>query len=151
MMWVFVGLAGLELIVVHFLVALWDWRVALALSVVSLASILWLAGAIRSFRRLPVTIGDGVVRLRAGRLKAIDVSLDQIAEIRTQWAGEELKGRDAVNLALIAYPNIVIELRSPMHARGRLIQRVGHRFDDPSAFHAALTDAIHAARKADAS
>ena len=92
-----------------------------------------------------------MVHLRAGRLKAVDVPLDQIAEIRTQWVGEELKARDAVNLALIAYPNIVVELRSPIRARRRLIQRIGHRFDDPSAFQAAPTDAIHAARKADTS
>jgi hypothetical protein len=51
MMWVFVGLAGLELVVMHFLAALWDWGVALALSLVSLGSILWLSCVIRSFRR----------------------------------------------------------------------------------------------------
>ncbi|MDT8757862.1 hypothetical protein MZO42_04060 [Sphingomonas psychrotolerans] len=142
-MWVFVGLACTELVVVHFLVALWDWRVALVLSLVSLVSVLWLIGVIRSFRRLPVVIGEGRVRLRAGRLKTIDVPLDQVAEIRTQWPGEDLKTREALNLALIAWPNIVIELRTPRPGR-RAIRRIGHRFDDPAAFQTALAAATQA-------
>jgi hypothetical protein len=151
MMWVLVGLASIELVVVHFLVALWDWRVALVLSLASLASVIWLVGVIRSFRRLPVVIGDGVVRLRAGQLKTIDVPLAEIAEIRTQWPGDALKARGALNLALIAYPNILVELRAPLAGRRRAICRIGHRFDDPSTFHTALTDAIRLSREAKSS
>jgi len=144
MMWVFFGLACTELVVVHFLVALWDWRVALALSLVSLTGIVWLGMVIASFRRLPVILDDDQVLMRAGRLRAVRVPLDAIAEIRTRWDAEEVKGRDVLNLALIAYPNVMLELRHPLGSR-RAIRRVAHRFDDLAAFHGALAAAIGAA------
>lgn len=97
-----------------------------------------------SFRRLPVIVGHDQVLMRAGRLRAVRVPLDEIAEIRTRWDSEEMKARDVLNLALIAYPNLMLELRRPLAGR-RAIHRVAHRFDDPAAFHGALTAAIGAA------
>ncbi|TGX55943.1 hypothetical protein E5A73_02175 [Sphingomonas gei] len=143
MMWVFFGLACIELVVVHFLVALWDWRVALMLSLISLSGVVWLFVVVASFRRLPVVIDDDGVVLRAGRLRSVRVPLGEIAEIRTHWDGEEVKGRDVLNLALIAYPNVLIELRNALPGR-RSIRRVAHRFDDPAAFQRALLAAIGA-------
>ena len=143
MMWVFAGLAGIELVVVHFLVALWDWRVALALSLFSLAGVVWLVRAILSFQRLPVVIGqDRVLRLKAGHLSGIDVPLDEIGAIRSQWESGALKGRGVLNLALIAHPNLLIELRSPVRRGRRVILSVAHRFDDPAAFRVALEAAM---------
>ncbi|ATY31293.1 hypothetical protein CVN68_04295 [Sphingomonas psychrotolerans] len=141
MMWVFFGLACTELAVVHFLVALWDWRVALVLSLISLSGIAWLVVVIASFRRLPVIIGDGEVLWHAGRLRSVRVPFDEIAAIRMQSDAGEVKGRDVLNLALIAYPNVMIELRHPLNGR-RPIRRVAHRFDDPAAFQSALRAAI---------
>jgi hypothetical protein len=150
MMWVFFGLACTELVVVHFLVALWDWRVALALSLVSVSGIVWLGMVIASFRQLPVIVGDHQVLMRAGRLRAVRIPLGEIAEIRMRWDPEEVKGRDVLNLALIAYPNVMLELRRPLAGR-RAIRRVAHRFDDPAAFHGALAAAIGAADREAAS
>lgn len=150
MMWVFFGLACTELVVVHFLVALWDWRVALALSLVSFSGIVWLGLIIASFRQLPVVLGEDQVLMRAGRLRAVRLRLDEIAEIRTRWDPEEVKGREVLNLALIAYPNVMLELRHPLGGR-RAIRRVAHRFDDPVAFHGALAAAIGAADREAAS
>ncbi len=150
MMWVFAGLAGIELIVVHFLVALWDWRVALVFSLVSLAGVVWLVRAILSFRRLPVLIGqDRVLRLRAGHLSGIDVPLDEIAAIRSQWESDAVKGRGVLNLAPIAYPNLLIDLRSPVQRRRRVIRSVAHRFDDPAAFRVALESAMDSGGQAE--
>jgi hypothetical protein len=49
-----------------------------------------------------------------------------------------LKSRSVLNLALIAYPNVIVDLKSPvLTGRGRFtrsISAVAHKFDDPAAF-----------------
>ncbi len=145
MMWVFAALAGLELAVVHFLLALWDWRVALAVTLASLAGVAWLVRAIRSFRRLPVLVERDRVVLRAGHIAAVEVPVANVSAIRTSWEGAEIKRRDALNLGLIAYPNVLLELAEPVLRRRRAIRAVAHRFDDPAAFIAALEAARVAA------
>ncbi|NYT39917.1 hypothetical protein HZY97_04055 [Sphingomonas sp. R-74633] len=138
MMWVFAGIAGLELVIVHFLLALWDWRVALAVTLVSLAGVTWLVRAIRSFRTMPVTLDSEQVAFRAGHIAALEVPVASVSAVRTQWAGPEVKRRDVLNLGLIAYPNVLVELSEPVQRRRRAIRAVAHRFDDPAAFIAAL-------------
>lgn len=138
MMWVFAGLAGLELVLVHFLLALWDWRVALVITLISLAGVIWLVRAIRSFRTLPVTVDSERVVFRAGHIVRIEAPVSSIAAVRTQWAGPELKQRGVLNLGLIAYPNVLVELSEPVRRRRKTIHAVAHRFDDPAAFIAAI-------------
>lgn len=138
MMWVFAVLAGLELVIVHFLLALWDWRVALVVTLVSLAGVIWLVRAIRSFRTLPVTLDEERLVFRAGHIARIETPVANVSAVRTQWAGPELKQRGVLNLGLIAYPNVLVELAEPVTRRRRAIRAVAHRFDDPAAFIAAL-------------
>lgn len=128
----------LELAVVHFLLALWDWRVALAVTLVSLAGVVWLVRAIRAFRRLPVLVDGERVVFRAGPIARIEAPVAAISGVRTSWDGAELKQRDVLNLGLIAYPNVLVELAEPVRRRRRAIRAVAHRFDDPAAFIAAL-------------
>ena len=139
MMWVFVAIAATELAVVHFLVALWSPWVALALSMATFGSILWLIGVIRSFARLPVRIADEQLLMRVGTLKQVSTPLANIAGLAPSWDAAMLKQRDVINLALIAYPNVVVLLREPVLAtRGRKVTKLAHRLDDPAAFAAAL-------------
>lgn len=139
MMWVFVAIAATELAVVHFLVALWSPWVALALSMATFGSILWLIAVIRSFARLPVRIADGQLLMRVGTLKQVATPLENVAGLAPSWDATLLKQRDTINLALIAYPNVVVLLRAPVAAsRGRMVTRIAHRLDDPAAFAAAL-------------
>jgi hypothetical protein len=139
MMWAFVAIAATELAVVHVLVAMWSWRVAFALSAVTFGSILWLVGVIRSFERLPVQIADGQLLMRVGTLKQAKTPLGNLAGLAPHWDAAMLKQRDLINLALIAYPNVVVLLRQPVAAsRGRMVSKIAHRLDDPHAFAAAL-------------
>jgi hypothetical protein len=140
MMWVFLGLAGLELVVTHFLLALWSWRVALLVSAISLSGVIWLIAALRSFRRMPVLLAPGGVTLRAGLMRSVTVSLGDIAGLRRHWDGEALKSRDVLNLALIAYPNVLLDLRAPIGRRK--VMHIAHRLDDPDRFEAALAAAM---------
>ncbi len=145
MMWVFAVLAGLELVIVHFLLALWDWRLALVVTLISLAGVAWLVRAIRSFRRLPVLVDGERLVLRAGHIAGIEVPLASVSAIRTSWESAEIKQRDALNLGLIAYPNVLVELAEPVLRWRRAIRVVVHRFDDPATFIAALEAARVAA------
>ena len=141
MMWVLVAIACVELVVVHMLVALWKPWVALALSLVSLGGLVWLIGVIRSFPRLPVRIGDGRLLMRVGTLRGIEIPLSAIAGLRKSWDAAAIKHRSVLNLAMIAYPNIVVDLREPIMAGGpmpRPVIAVAHRLDDPAAFAATL-------------
>lgn len=139
MMWVLVAIGCVEFVVVHFLIAMWHPGVAIMLSIVSLASIAWLVLQIRSFARLPVEIGGGRLVMRVGRIRGIDIDLANIAGLREHWDATALKDRSVMNLAMVAYPNVVVDLVEPVHVgRTRLIRAVAHRLDDPAAFVVAL-------------
>lgn len=139
MMWMFVLLAAAELAIVHFLVSLWSVPAALILSVLTLASIVWMIALIRSFRRLPVRIeGDRLV-LRAGFMIRVETSLGNVAGIRAHWDGAALKVPDLLNIAMLAYPNIIVDFVQPVPHRRKLFHAVAHRLDDPASFIRALS------------
>lgn len=137
MMWVLVALSGIEIVVVHALIAFWLPWLAVLLSVLTLAGLIWLVLAIRSLKRLPVLLDGERVLMRAGMIKALAVPLEAIAAVRGEIARAEIDRR-TLNLALIAHPNICLELRQPIALGRRRIERVAHRLDDPAGFTAAL-------------
>lgn len=144
MMWTFVGLAVAELIVMHFLIALWRPWIAAALSLLSLVTILWFVSVIASFRRLPVLIDDERLAMRIGTLRRIDVPLAAVIGVRNDWSSEALKASGVVNLALLAHPNVLVDIDTTLEHRGRRITAVAHRLDDPAGFARALATAISA-------
>jgi hypothetical protein len=138
MLWVLVALSVVELVVIHLLLAHWWPRIALAVSVATLAGVLWLVRAIRSFDRAPVLVDEERVVLCVGTLRRVTVLREAIDGVRLGgWSGAEVKERTTLNLALIAWPNVVVDLRAPLPGR-RGIARIAHRLDDPAGFAAAL-------------
>jgi hypothetical protein len=87
---------------------------------------------------MPIRIEDGRVTMRAGTLRTVAFPLTNIARVRTQFGAEDLKRRGVVNLALIAYPNVLIELAMPIGQGRKQIVAVAHRLDEPTPFLAAL-------------
>jgi hypothetical protein len=147
MLWVLVALGGCELIVAHILVAIWSRPAAFILSLLSLSGIVWLVLAIRSFKSNPVLIEPDRLLLRVGRIKRIEVPIAAVSGLRATWDGAAVKDRALLNLALVAYPNIVIDLREPVMTGGPLSRPIGaiaHRLDDPQAFAAALGTILRA-------
>jgi hypothetical protein len=138
MMWVLVALCSIELLVEHLLLMHWYPVVALVLSAATLSGLIWLVRLILSFRGLPVLLMEDRIVLRAGTLREIVVPLASVRALPTHWTADRLKARSVVNLALIAYPNIMIELDPPIATKRRTITAVAHRLDDPAAFTAAL-------------
>jgi hypothetical protein len=140
MLGVLLGLAVVETIVVHIVaLALWGMTVAAVLAVIDLSAVLMLVGWLRSFRRRPVTIEGRRLVFRLGRLFEVPVDIDDIAGFRTSWDSAAIKRKSVLNLALVAWPNVVLDLREPIKVRHRrIISTVAHRLDDPAAFHAAI-------------
>ena len=138
MMWSFVALASLELFVIHFLVSIWSVRLALLLSALTIATILWLAWLILSFRRLPVLLDEEALLMRSGRLLSLRVPLEQVEAVRGHFSSEALKSRAVPNFAMLSYPNLLVDLREPIRRGRRSIGHLAHRLDDPAGFIAAL-------------
>ena len=139
LLWAFASIMTVELIVVHiFVSALWSVWAAAILSGLSLAALAWIVLLIRSLKRLPVLVDPDGVTMRAGSLRSVRVPRDRIAGVRTAWARELLKQRSVLNLALMNYPNIMLDLDPPLPARRRHLQAVAHRLDDPAGFAAAV-------------
>lgn len=141
MMWVLVGLGTTELLVVHVMLSFWYPRAAMLLSALSLVTIGWLVWAVGVMRRRPVVIGDGRLLMRVGAIKRADIPLDRIAGAGGVSDRAALRRQRTLNLALVAFPNVLVELTQPLPGR-RGTMAVAHRLDDPAAFLAALESAI---------
>ena len=136
MIWVFFALSATELIVVHALLSHWFPTAAIILSALTVAALAWLVVAIRTFKRLPVLITRDHLLIRTGRLKSYHLPLTDVLGLRESWTGEDVKARAVGNLALLAWPNVWIDLARP-HGR-RQVTALAHKLDDPVAFKAAL-------------
>jgi hypothetical protein len=129
---------AIELAVVHMLVAaLWSHVAAMILSAVSLATLIWTIALIRSLERLPVLVDASGVTMRVGRLKSVYLPAANIAGLRTSFPVALLKRRGVLNLALINYPNLMLELDPPLPGR-RPVHAIAHRLDDPAGFATAV-------------
>jgi len=144
MMWVLFGLALVETAVVHLLIALWSPAVALGVSLLTLAAMAWLVLLIRSFRTRPVELGSDGLNWRCGTLRSLTVPLAQLGGLRSDWDNALVKDRSTLNLALIAWPNVVLDLAEPVMLGRRRIERLAHKLDDREAFVAALSRLGHA-------
>lgn len=138
MIWVLIGLSAIELAVVHALLAFWNGWVALVVSVMTASAMVWLIALVRSMRRLPVLLDEERLVLRVGFLRRFDILLDDIADVRTSWESRAEKAKTVSNLALIAYPNVMIDLAQPVASGRRAIATVAHRMDDLTGFLNAL-------------
>lgn len=139
MLGVLLGLAIAESFVVHIIaMAVWGWKIATVLTLIDLSVVVAIVRLLRSFKRLPVTIVGDRITFRAG-VRSIEIGLSDIAGFRREWDAQSLKAPGMLNLALIAWPNVVLDLKQPVKVRHRRnVVAIAHRLDDPVAFHAAI-------------
>lgn len=139
LIWAFACIMAIELAVTHLLVAsLWGRTTAGMVSALTFAALVWTLLLIRSLKRLPVTVGGGEVLMRLGSLKSVRVPAGRIAGVRTSWPGGAEKKRGVLNLALINYPNVMLDLDPPLAGTRRPMTAVAHRLDDAAGFAAAV-------------
>jgi hypothetical protein len=138
MMWMLIALSGLEALAVHFLISFWSPAVALVLTLLTLGGIVWMVALLRSFKRLPVLVAEEGVTMRVGFLRCVHVPAAHIAGLRLAFADHDVKQPGVLNLALIAYPSVLLDLDPPLPGRRAPTRTIAHRLDDPSGFGAAV-------------
>jgi len=143
MVGVLLALALIESCAVHVIaMAHWGWPVALPLGLFDLSLFVLLAALLRSFRTRPITLTDGMLTLRTGSRMAIDVPVDRIAGFRDHWSADDLKAPTMLNMAMLSWPNIVLDLNAPVPRRRKAITSIAHCVDDLPAFRNALDQAM---------
>jgi Zn-dependent protease len=147
---VLLGLAIVETMVIHVVaVALWGWTVASVLGILDLSLVAALVGLLRSIRRYPVTIADGMLTMRIGALKQVQIPLGQVVGLRRSWNAEALRQKGVTNFALGSWPNVVVDLARPVRVRRRQVSAIAHKLDDPAAFARAIESITRSAASPD--
>jgi hypothetical protein len=146
MMWMLIALSGLEAMVVHFLLSFWSPVLALVLTLLTLGGIAWMVALLRSFKRLPVLVGEEGVTMRVGTLRKVHVPVTQLAGRRVNFSDHDVKQPGVLNLALIAYPNMLVDLDPPLEGQKGPVRTIAHRLDDPAGFAAAVQALLAAPR-----
>ncbi len=140
MLWAFFGLAVGEMLAVHlFLVLKWP-MLAWPLTMLSALTLVWLVGWIRSWKRLPHRLADGMLVLHMGSLRRVAVPIARIARIVGQVDNAALSREGTRKLVVLAYPNRIVELTEPLSDR-RQTCALAIRLDDPAAFDRGMADA----------
>lgn len=142
MMWAIFALAVAEVAVVHLMLGFWFPSAALVLTAINLVFVIWFGWAIASFTTLPVELSETTLLMRAGRIKAITVAVDAIAEVIADPPRQCIDAAGTLDLALIAHANILVTLKTPIRRPGLMprkpLRAIAHRMDDPAAFIAEL-------------
>lgn len=132
----------IEIAVTHLLVAHWSRTAAMVMFVISDVSLLYLIGLIKSLRLSPVLLTQAGVRLRAGLLVNRTIPYAAIAAVTANPDGETVRAPDSWNIALLAWPNMLIRLSEPLPPRSRWrrdpVRAVALRLDEPGPFLDAL-------------
>ncbi len=134
----------IESIAVHFAVAARHPRIAWALTLSSVAALVWLVRDYLALGFGAIRLESDTVHLRIGRRFDITLPLARVVrffrptfrDLPTPGANE---GGDYVNLTKPAAPNVLIVLDEPRRVRltaglHREVRRIGLRLDDPDAF-----------------
>ncbi len=135
-------LSGIEITVTHLLVAHWSRTAAMVMFVISDVSLLYLIGLIKSLRLSPVLLTPAGVRLRAGLLVDRTIPYATIAAVTANPDGETVRAPGSWNIALLAWPNMLIRLSEPLPPSSRWrrdpVRAVALRLDEPGPFLDAL-------------
>ena len=141
-----ISISVVEALVVHFLLSFWSPALALILTLLTIAGIIWMIALLRSFKRLPVLVGKDAVTMRVGTLRSLHIPAGQLGGLRLNVSGEDVRKPGVLNLALINHPNVLIDLDPPLASRRRPIRGVAHQLDDPAGFAAAVQALLAASR-----
>lgn len=131
-------LSCIEIGVTHLLVAHWNRTLALALFVISDVSLLYLIGLIKSLRLAPVLLTGEGVRVRAGILVDRTIPYAMIAGVVAHPDGDTVRAPGSWNVALLAWPNLLLRLDPPLPPRSRwrrdAVHAIALRLDEPGLF-----------------
>lgn len=147
MLWALLFACLVELVAAHVLVGLFfGARAAWAVFALSLIGLVYVVGLMRSLSKLPLLVSPEGVRVRAGTLIDAWLPLDRIAGAACVINCGDTKRPGFLKAALMAYPNVVLDIAPPVavrRANGRVVEvtAVGLHPDDGQAFIAAIARA----------
>jgi hypothetical protein len=134
----------IESAAVHFAVAVRHPWIAWALTLTSVAALVWLAGDYQGLGTGLVRLHGDRLRLTIGRRYDVAIPLSEVARVikptfRDLPTPGTTQGRDYVNLTKPAAANVLIGLAHPLRVRlpgglHRDVTRLGLKLDDPDAF-----------------
>jgi hypothetical protein len=134
----------IEAVVMHLLLMRWSIAAAVALTGLSLYSLLWLVGDYRATHRRPVVLDGRRLVLRVGLRCHVVVEIDQLRSVRlVSWRDVPERAAGYLNTTRPGQPNIVIEVRAPIKVTTllglqRTTQRIGLRLVEPQRFRDAI-------------
>jgi hypothetical protein len=134
---------AVEALAVHVLVAGWSVVAAWALTAASVYGGLWLVADWRATRTRPHLLGADRLLVRVGLRWTADVPLDLLEEVRERRPGDDPGEAGGLNTVVVAPPDVVVSLRSPVEVEGpfgvrREARRLWLAVDEPDGFVAAL-------------
>lgn len=138
------GLALVELALVHLLVRLWSDTLAAVLTGLSVYGILWLIGDFNAVRLHPLVVGPDALYLRAGlRWRAV-IPLSTVRLLRRATAADG-EDKSVADVTVAGGAGYVLELCHPVTIQGllglrKVAGRIGIAVDEPAAFAQALAD-----------
>ncbi|HEX8644708.1 MAG TPA: hypothetical protein VF702_12430 [Allosphingosinicella sp.] len=140
-----------EIAIVHLLLSLWFPSAALILFLIGDLMLVYMIGLVKSFRLRPVLAGATGLRVRTGILIDRFVPWSCVSAIRSDFSSERVKSRSTENAALLAWPNLLVELAAPIERRSLLggtvrIEAIALRLDDRADFLRFAAPHIEAAR-----
>lgn len=135
-------LSCIEIGVTHLLVMHWNRTLALVLFAISVVSLVYLIGLIKSLRLAPVLLTETGVRVRAGMLVDRTIPYAAVRAVQVHPDGETVRAPDSWNVALLAWPNLMLCLDPPLPPRSRWrrepVRTIALRLDEPGPFLDAL-------------
>ena len=138
----FIFVIGIEMTVVHLLVARWNPTVAWILTGLSFYSALQLIGIIRSVPKRPITIDDSNLILRFGILSETHIPFKAIESLRFAKSSEYIKEEGTKTLSMLGElenSNMVIHLHEPqqlefLYGKPKSFTKLFLFIDDPQNF-----------------
>lgn len=133
----------IETLALHVLLSRWQPVLAWALTLASVASLVWLVRDDRAFAKRPVELDGEALTLRSGRRFAVRVRRGEVADVRqVTWRDLPKRGPGYLKGSGFAQPNVVVRFREPRAVRifgiVKQVSTVGLRLDDPEGFMSAL-------------
>jgi len=121
----------------HLLIARWSPSAAWAATALGAYGVVWLLGDLRALQLRGVSVAGGLLRIRIGLRREVDVPLAWIASV------EDGAAPGAERLAVLGAPALTLRLREPVEVRSlfgkaRRATALALQIDDPAAFRALL-------------
>ena len=138
-MWALLAIAVIEAGGEHILIRHWSVVAGTVLAVIGDLGLIYMIGLVKSLRLRPVLLTPEGLRIRAGYLIDRLVPYEQIAGLRHAFTGEDLRANTNWNMGLLAWPNVMLDLKDPLHRRNlhadkRLVTSLAFRLDEPEPF-----------------